>query len=128
MLREIEAWLARFGLDEAIHLHALDVLTSLPEHVREDLMDDPCFTMLDYEPGPGMFHVPVGVPSLARPSRSVVFKRTLRRRPAGFVRYVIAHELAHAHLRNGGRSTDEDPEYAADAMAAEWGFPRVSWV
>jgi Zn-dependent peptidase ImmA (M78 family) len=40
------------------------------------------------------------------------------------VQYVIAHELAHAHLRNGGRWEGDDPERAADALAAEWGFTR----
>jgi hypothetical protein len=40
------------------------------------------------------------------------------------VRWVIAHELAHAHLRNGGRWLGDDPEHAADALAAGWGFPR----
>jgi len=58
------------------------------------------------------------------PGRSVVLKRTLRYRPEEFVRYVIAHELAHAHLRNGGRSPGEDPEVAADSLAEAWGFPR----
>ena len=66
------------------------------------------------------------MPWAARSSRSVVLKRTLRRGPTDFVRYVIAHELAHAHLRNGGRYPGEDPEAAADALAAEWGFPRPS--
>ena len=56
--------------------------------------------------------------------RSVVLKRTLRRRPEPFVRYVIAHEFAHAYLRNAGRWPGDDPEHAADALAAEWGFPR----
>jgi hypothetical protein len=37
---------------------------------------------------------------------------------------VIAHELAHAHLRNQGRFPGDDPEHAADALAAGWGFPR----
>jgi len=48
----------------------------------------------------------------------------LRRRPENFIRWVIAHELAHAHLRNAGRHKDEDPEHAADSLAADWGFPR----
>ena len=62
--------------------------------------------------------------------RSVVLKRTLRHRPIAFVRWVIAHELAHAHLRNGGRHPGEDPEHAADSLAAAWGFPKpahVTW-
>ena len=55
---------------------------------------------------------------------AVVLKRTLRRRPVEFVRWVIAHELAHAHLRNAGRWPGDDPERAADALAERWGFPK----
>ena len=87
-------------------------------------MTDPHFTMCDYEPALGPACVRIGRPGVRRPSRSVVLKRTLRRRPEDFVRWVIAHELAHAHLRNGGRHPGEDPEHAADALAADWGFPR----
>jgi hypothetical protein len=37
---------------------------------------------------------------------------------------VIAHELAHAHLRNRGRWVGDDPEVAADSLAADWGWPK----
>ncbi|MFQ5827779.1 MAG: hypothetical protein ACE5JD_01295 [Candidatus Methylomirabilia bacterium] len=40
------------------------------------------------------------------------------------VQYVIADEFAHALLWNRGRHPGEDPEIAADSLAAEWGFPR----
>ena len=40
------------------------------------------------------------------------------------VYYVIAHEFAHAYLRNGGWGEILDREEAADALAAHWGFPR----
>jgi predicted SprT family Zn-dependent metalloprotease len=56
----------------------------------------------------------------------VVLKRTLLFRSVAFTRYIIAHELAHAHLRNRGRTDQEDPEFAADSLAADWGFPRPS--
>ena len=59
-----------------------------------------------------------------RPGRSVVLKRTTKRRSVPFARWVIAHELAHAYLRHGGRFPNEDPEHAADSLAAEWGFPK----
>jgi hypothetical protein len=118
-------WLSRFKLDTFLCDHVAGVLGCLPVHVREDFLCDPSFVLFDYEPGPGVTaHVPVGLPARSRAGRSVVLKRTLRRRPEPFVRYVIAHELAHAHLRNAGRSPGEDPELAADALAAEWGFPR----
>jgi hypothetical protein len=37
---------------------------------------------------------------------------------------VIAHELAHAYLRNGGWGEISDRELAADALAESWGFPK----
>ena len=123
---DIDRWLRPFALDERLHVHAAEVLASLPVDVRDDLMGDPAFVMCDYEPGPGVvFHVPVRFPApRGGPGRAVVLKRTLRSRHDSFVRWVIAHELAHAHLRNAGRWPDEDPEHAADSLAAEWGFPR----
>src|SRR5688500_8627756 len=121
----IDQWLRPFNLEASLHAHAAEVVASLPPHVRSDLMDDPAFTMCDYEPRSGnVFHVPVKLPERRRASRSVVLKRTLRNRPERFVRWVIAHELAHAHLRNGGRWDGDDPEHAADALAAGWGFPK----
>lgn len=104
--------------------HVWYVLSALPDPVRTDFLTDPAFILFDYEPGLQAMHIPVGLPTKKSPSRSVVLKRTLRRRPIPFVRYIIAHELAHAHLRNAGRSPGEDPEYAADALAADWGFPK----
>ncbi|HSU68538.1 MAG TPA: hypothetical protein VLJ39_16780 [Tepidisphaeraceae bacterium] len=120
----VRCWLARFGLDAFIQTHVAGVVLLLPDHVREDLLSDQSFRMCDYEPGRGVVHIPVGLPGKHGAGRSVVLKRTLRKRPVEFVRYVIAHELAHAHLRNGGRWPGDDPELAADALAAEWGFPR----
>jgi hypothetical protein len=120
----VQLWLSRFGLDAFLHAHVAGVLIGLPEHVRQDVVTDGSFRFFDYEPGPGAMHVPVGVPGPNGAGRSVVLKRTLRRRPEAFVRYIIAHELAHAHLRNRGRFPGDDPEHAADALAAEWGFPR----
>lgn len=124
MEQVVQSWLAQFGLDRCLHGHVIRVVLGLPEHVRADLVGDRNFRMFDYEPGLGTMHVPVGLPGKHGASRSVVLKRTLRKRPEAFVRYVIAHELAHAHLRNGGRWPGDDPEHAADALAAEWGFPR----
>jgi hypothetical protein len=100
-------------------------MTALPPAIREDLLSDPAFLLCDYEPTVGtMVCVPLRLSAPRRPARSVVLKRTLRRRPEKFIRWVIAHELAHAHLRNRGRFEGEDPEHAADSLAADWGFPR----
>jgi hypothetical protein len=121
----IERWLSGFRLDAFVHRHAAIVLAGIPAAVRDDLMGDPGFHMCDYEPGFGVtMQVAMRLPVKNRASRSVVLKRTLRNRSRSFATWLIAHELAHAHLRHGGRTPGEDPEHAADALAAEWGFPK----
>jgi hypothetical protein len=124
MIDSIDLWLREFELDEHLRAHTAQIVASLPAAVREDLMGDPAFVMCDYEPAGLSYQVPVRFPSPRGPSRAVVLKRTLRNRPQAFVKWVIAHELAHAHLRNAGRWPGDDPEHAADALAAGWGFPR----
>lgn len=125
MRRTLDQWLDRFPLDAVLREHVAFVLSALPDGVRNDFVTDPAFTLFDYDPvaREGTV-VPIALPGRKNPSRSVVLKRTLGRRPVDFVRYVIAHELAHAHLRNAGRFAGEDPEHAADALASDWGFPR----
>jgi len=54
----------------------------------------------------------------------VVLKPRLSMCEEAFAHYVIAHEFAHAYLRNGPWGNIFDPEDAADALAASWGFPR----
>jgi Zn-dependent protease with chaperone function len=121
----IDQWLWEFPLDGWIRDHVAAVVESLPDDVREDLMGDPEFVVCDFDPGPHVvMQVPVRFSSGGKPGRSIVIKRTIKRRPVPFVRWVIAHELAHAYLRHGGRWPDEDPEHAADSLAAAWGFPK----
>ena len=125
MRNKIHDWLIAFKLDAGLCDHVAEVVFMLPDAVRDDLMGDPSFLLHDYDPGErAVTHVPVGIPSRGKPGRSVSLKRTLNRRPVEFVRWVIAHELAHAHLRNRGRFAMEDPETAADSLAADWGFPK----
>ncbi|MGD0462053.1 MAG: hypothetical protein ABSB74_06160 [Tepidisphaeraceae bacterium] len=121
----IDRWLCTFPLDGWIRAHVAAVIENLPAEVRTDIIDDPEFVVYDYDPGPhGVLQVPVRFSSGGKPGRSIVLKRTIKRRPVPFVRWVIAHELAHAYLRHEGRWTNEDPEHAADSLAAEWGFPN----
>ena len=121
----VARWLSGFRLDAFLHGHVARVLAAMPEPVRADLVGDPAFLLSDYEPVAGLAQpVLVRMTARGRAGRSVVLKRSLRRRPEPFVRYVIAHEFAHAYLRNQGRWPGDDPERAADALAAEWGFPR----
>jgi hypothetical protein len=124
MLADIHKWLAAFPLQDTLRFHIAKVVSVLPEPVRMDLMADPSFGLSDYDPAVRPFHIRVASPTGLASSRSVILKRTLVRRPQSFIQYVIAHELAHAHLRNQGRTPEEDPELAADELAAQWGFPR----
>jgi hypothetical protein len=123
MRDQIERWLAPFELDEVLHEHVLEVFVALPTEARQDLMDDWAFVLCDYEPNSRGMNIPVKLGGRGQPGRSVVLKRTLRNKSDRFVRWVIAHELAHAVLRNKGTGDDADPERAANALAAEWGFP-----
>jgi hypothetical protein len=123
----VDDFLLPFGLHSQLHKHAAHVLQSLPDDVRQDLMGEAGVVFYDYDPGPGVvMNVPVKPPGRGGASRSIVLKRTLTGRPVNFVQWLIAHELAHAHLRNGGRWPGDDPELAADSLALEWGFPRPS--
>ena len=126
--QDIHRWLEPFGLDPFVRQHVASVLAALPDAVRNDLMQDGNFHLCDFEPGVESFLVPMRLADRHKASRSVVLKRTLRDRSAPFVHWLIAHEFAHAHLRHAGRTRDEDPEHAADALAAQWGFPKpVNW-
>lgn len=115
--------LTRHGLSEPLREHALVVFAALPAAVRDDLLDDESFLICQC-PTHGGGEVRVGSPARGRGARSVVLKDSLAQRPDPFIRWLIAHELAHAHLRNEGRFPGEDPELAADALAAQWGFPK----
>ena len=104
----------------------LDVLTALPREVRRDLLQDPRFRMTldDFVPGEGRT-VWLACPGPGgNGSRCVVLKPRLADCAKTFAHYVIAHELAHAYLHNGGWGDIDDPETAADALASCWGFTR----
>lgn len=113
--------------DPVIRARVVLVLLAMPPDVVAGLLNDPCFQISidNHVPGQG------GTVWMACPgdrpwrgSRTVVLKRRLAVAIETFAHYVIAHELAHAHLWNGGWGEITDPEEAADALAASWGFPR----
>lgn len=125
---QIRDWVARFELQAALAAHVETVLRAAPNDVRADLLCDPDFLLCEYEQTPSGTVVPVAAPRAPgqahRGGRSVALRRGLGARSAAFAQWVVAHELAHAFLRNEGRWAGDDPELAADALAAEWGFPR----
>ncbi|MDZ7268910.1 MAG: hypothetical protein ONB48_14345 [candidate division KSB1 bacterium] len=102
------------------------VLASLPPEVVSDIVNDDRFRMAVYDvrdpAGNSLHFAPPGVGNNG--SRMIAWKSSLSTAPLEFANYVIAHEFAHAWLRNRGRTTDEDPEDAADALAREWGYEK----
>ena len=104
------------------------VFDQLPNEVQRDFVDDPRFriTLENYVPGKGWkIHLAIPGP-VGEESRCVVLRPRLEQASSDFARYVIAHEFAHAFLRNGGWGEITDEEEAADALALHWGFPKPS--
>ncbi len=102
------------------------VLVALPGEVLTDLLDDPAFTIrADVVANRRrVVQVELATSGPWRGCRAVVLKPHLSDSPQEFAHWVIAHELAHAFLWNGGWGDITDREHAADALAAHWGFPK----
>jgi hypothetical protein len=101
----------------------------LPFEVQQDFSNDANFfiTMENFVPGKGWtLWMALPEPACREASRAVVLRKKLADCDLCFGLYVIAHELAHAYLRNGGWGEITDREQAADALAASWGFPKPS--
>ena len=121
-----ESYLEPFIGCEPLPQRVDHVLKSLPREVQQDFLDDPRFrvTIDNFEPGKG-WTLMMDLPSpTGSGSRCVVLRRKLASTGEEFAWYVIAHEFAHAYLRNGGWGEITDREEAADALAASWGFSR----
>jgi hypothetical protein len=105
------------------------VLSALPQEVQEDFLSDPRFRISRLgRDAPSEHGTLLALPAAdGRGSRCVVLKPRLADCSEPFGLYVIAHELAHAYLHNGVWGEFSDPEEAADALAASWGFPRPGW-
>ncbi len=119
-------YLAAFDECEPLAERLLAVLAALPHEVQRDFLDDPRFqiTLENFVPGSG-WKLWVGMPGpIGNGSRCVVLRPKLAHCSVAFAHYVIAHELAHAFLHNGGWGAIVDREEAADALAASWGFTR----
>lgn len=122
----VRRYVQRFLDQEVLVDRIVTVLLALDEPALRDFVDDPRFRIAIDEIVPGRGRtVWLSCPQPGgKGSRSVVLKRRLIDAEPSFAHYVIAHELAHAYLRNGPWGEVKDPEEAADALAAAWGFPR----
>lgn len=126
-LKSVREYVEQAINEPTLQMRVVMVLTAMPREIVAALLNDPCFRIAidNHVPGRG------GTVWMACPgdlvwkgSRTVVLKKRLADAAANFASYVIAHELAHAHLWNGGWGPISDPEEAADALAASWGFSR----
>lgn len=125
-LMKFEAYVQPFADYPLLGKRVQHVLESLPENVQADFLNDSRFhVQLDnFQEGKGWSLV-MDLPSPdGRGSRCVVLKPKLAESNESFALYVIAHEFAHAFLHNGPWGDITDPEDAADALAASWGFAR----
>src|SRR5438552_8455224 len=86
----------------ALAARVLAVMERLPEAVFAGFLSDPLFRLAldDLVPRQGRT-VWMACPTRADGSRSVILKPLLADCDEEFAHYIIAHELAHAHLRNG---------------------------
>lgn len=126
-LRPIFALLLETLADcEPLRHRVLTVLNSLPPDVQRDFLTDSRFriTQENYVSGKGWSLWMDAPGPIGRASRCVVLRPKLADCAEAFAHYVIAHELAHAFLGNGGWGEITDGEAAADALAASWGFIR----
>jgi hypothetical protein len=119
------AYLQAFEAYPPLRQRVLLVLKALPREVQQDFLMDSCFSVLldNYVSGEGSSVFMAVSEGSGISSRSVVLRPRLSECEESFAHYVIAHEFAHAYLRNGPWGDLTDPEHAADALAASWGFP-----
>src|SRR5687768_13761199 len=98
------AYLEPFADCEPLRKRVATVLNALPLAVQRDFLDDPRFSITpeNFVPGRGwkLWMDPPG--PIGRGSRCVVLRPRLADCAEPFAHYVIAHELSHAYLGNGG--------------------------
>ncbi|MFG0286946.1 MAG: hypothetical protein ACF8CQ_02170 [Rhodopirellula sp. JB044] len=121
-----EPYLIPFADHPVLQQRVLHVLERLPADVQEDFLEDPRFrvTVDNYQAGVGWSLLMPAPGVNGEGSRCVVLRLKLNDASEHFAWYVIAHEFAHAYLRNGGWGEITDIEEAADALADSWGFSR----
>ncbi len=120
------AYLNPFTEYPNLQRRVMHVLENLPIEVQQDFLEDDRFQVIadNYRPGVGWSFLMPAPGRVGDVSRCIVLRLKLADAAEQFALYVIAHEFAHAFLRNGGWGEITDVEEAADAMAASWGFEQ----
>jgi hypothetical protein len=120
--------LVAFEVTDPLRARLRRVLSALPGEVQRDFTEDPRFCIRPLSRKKSCETLLALPAPDGTGSRCVVLKKRLASCSQAFGFYVIAHELAHAYLRNGPWQQFADPEEAADALAASWGFDKpASW-
>lgn len=124
----LHSLVVEFDDHDPLRVRLVEVLRQLPVAVIEDFAGDARFSITKMNQSRGeQLKLMMALPSPnGQGSRCVVLKERLATCERQFGLYVIAHELAHAYLRNGPWEDYTDIEEAADALAAHWGFLRGS--
>lgn len=127
------AYLQPFQQHQPLGQRVLHVLSRLPDEVQQDFLTDPRFSVSlhNYIAGEGSTIFMAAPGGVGDSSRTVALKPRLADCDVEFAHYVIAHEFAHAYLRNGPWGDITDLEDAADGLAASWGFPapdKQPWI
>jgi hypothetical protein len=118
-------FLEPFTDHEPLYQRVLKVLNALPQQVQQDfLLDSRFHVTLENRTGTATSTWMPAPGPMGSESRCVVLRLRLADSVEAFACYVIAHEFAHAFLRNGGWGDIADREEAADALAASWGFHK----
>jgi hypothetical protein len=138
----IETLLTAFSDQDPLRARVAEVLEALPKEVIDDFLAEPQLYIHTLEKRSTIHSLSsrsrqsdtrTATPSQTflrlpgkdgRTSRCVTLKRRLETASLPFCLYVIAHELAHAHLNNGCWGDISDREEAADALAAAWGYTK----
>ena len=125
---ELDPLLVAFEVTDPLRTRLHHVLSALPHEVQRDFTEDPRFCIRPLSRKRSCETLLALPAPDGSGSRCVVLKKRLASCSQAFGFYVIAHELAHAYLRNGPWQQYTDPEEAADALAASWGFDKpASW-
>ena len=115
-----------YDLEEAVS----ELVSKLPEEVQTFVMCDVYwFSTPEWAYAVAFpFSLPVfHMPEDNRATcRIILLSSNIYRIPRERAMFTIAHEIAHSWLGHGvvTKEENDEQEAAADALAAEWGFPR----
>ena len=108
-----------------------EVVSKLPEEVQDFVLDKVRWFTISAQNYAIAFPFSILVPRVLDDGRInfriIMLSPCIQDAPLEHAVFTIAHEIAHSWLEHGPTGTREDfdaLEMQADALAADWGFPR----